>query len=173
MYNVELYYGYEESESGIYHAFEAADSSNPAITDDMGRNLAEMLDISPDSENFNWDHMPIAIPDSVVAKIKADAINEYLGNNAGNTFPTPDAHSDVPMKVVGVFFEHRGYVQLRVPADATDSEIRKYAESARIKESDISWDESWTAEDVLLEEEDVGGSIIRTVSAAELRNTEE
>lgn len=71
-----LYYGYEEGECGIYHAFEAVD---PAGSHDeaLPEKLAEMLDVEPDSPNFNWDCMYINLPSSVVERIRQEAIRDY------------------------------------------------------------------------------------------------
>lgn len=79
MYKIELYYGYEDGESGIFHAFCATD---PDIIDDdlkMGKRLAETLDLDVNDKNFNWDSMYITLPDSLVQKIKKDAVDEFFG----------------------------------------------------------------------------------------------
>ena len=78
-YQIELFYGYEEGECGIYHAFEAVDPA-AANDEDMQEKLANTLGIETDGPNFNWDIMYIRLPDTVVAKIKADAVKEYLAS---------------------------------------------------------------------------------------------
>lgn len=77
-YNIELYYGYEEGECGIYHAFEATDPSVCADTAAMGEHLAEMLECEVESNDFNFDSMLIRLPDTVVERIKKDGVKEYL-----------------------------------------------------------------------------------------------
>lgn len=87
-YEVELYYGYEESTYGIYHAFEAVGKDDDVDSDEMAKDLAMMLDcveVNDDdeeeiSDRFNCNSMFIALPQSVVDQIKADAIKEYLEN---------------------------------------------------------------------------------------------
>ena len=85
-YEIELYYGYEESTYGIYHAFEAVGKDDEVDSDEMKKDLAMMLDCVDEdddgketiSDRFNYNSMFIALPESTVAQIKADAIKEYL-----------------------------------------------------------------------------------------------
>lgn len=77
MYQINLFYGYEEGECGIYHAFEAADPDAEINEDAMEKRLAEMLQVEPQDDSFNWDSMYIALPDSVVERIKNDAIMQF------------------------------------------------------------------------------------------------
>lgn len=77
-YEVELYYGYEDGESGIFHAFEAVDPNADTDSEEMAANLAKLLDLELDDGSFNWDSMPIRLPDSLLERIKADAVQEYL-----------------------------------------------------------------------------------------------
>ena len=77
LYQVELYYGHETTDTGVYHCFEITDPDNYEDDDEMAKRLATMLDIPEDSENFHWDSMYVALPTSVVEKIKADAIKEF------------------------------------------------------------------------------------------------
>lgn len=85
-YKVELYYGYEETDCGIYHAFEAVGIGDGVDSDEMCNDLAMSLDCLEIndyneevlSERFNCDSMLIALPQSVVDQIKSDAIKEYL-----------------------------------------------------------------------------------------------
>ena len=77
MYKIELFYGYEEGECGIYHAFEIAD---PEVNsdEDMQEQLANALELKSDSPSFTWDSMYLRLPDTLIARIKADAVKEYL-----------------------------------------------------------------------------------------------
>lgn len=77
MYQVELFYGYEDNDQGIYHAF-LAENPDEQCVDEIADKLAEMLDLDADDENFNWDSMYINLPDLVVQKIKDDAVRQYL-----------------------------------------------------------------------------------------------
>ena len=76
-YQINLFYGYEEGECGIYHAFEAADPDAEINEDAMEKRLAEMLQVEPQDDSFNWNSMYIALPDSVVERIKNDAISQF------------------------------------------------------------------------------------------------
>lgn len=78
-HQIELYYGWEESECGMFHAFFAGDSESQNLdAETAATRLADMLDISADNKNFNWNHMSISIPEAVVEKIKAEGVEEYL-----------------------------------------------------------------------------------------------
>jgi len=74
MYQINLYYGYEEHECGIFHSFQAESPAAKINTDTMRKDLAAQLDLDADDERFNWNSMYINLPDSVVAKIQADTI---------------------------------------------------------------------------------------------------
>lgn len=82
-YQVKLYYGFEEMEYDIFHAFEAID---PDVGHDdavIAKALAEQLDADPDSDNYSCYSMYINLPASLIERIKADAIREY--NEGVNT----------------------------------------------------------------------------------------
>lgn len=76
-YQVQLYYGFQETEDGIYHAFEATDLE-AASDDNVPERLAELLDTTVNDDRFDYNFMPVRLPDSLVERIKADAIKEYL-----------------------------------------------------------------------------------------------
>ena len=75
-YQIDLYYAYKDSNSEIIHAFEAVD---PALSneDDVSKKLAEVLSADVDSQDFNWNKAFVDIPDSVVSRIRSEAIREY------------------------------------------------------------------------------------------------
>ena len=50
---------------------------DPAALDEIEERLADSLDVSSDSVYFNYDSMYIDLPESVVKKIKDDAVREY------------------------------------------------------------------------------------------------
>ena len=77
-YQVELHYGYQETDCGIFHSFVAADPEEIVDVISIGGKLAESLDTTINDSNFNFDCMNIALPDSVVERIKNDAIREFL-----------------------------------------------------------------------------------------------
>lgn len=70
MENVQLYYGYVESDEGIFHAFSAEDPINPPDSGNIADELAGLLDTVPEDTRFGWDCMDIRIPDSVVERIR-------------------------------------------------------------------------------------------------------
>lgn len=76
-YHVELCYGYSEGECSIYHAFELVDPEED-FSDDVEESLAERLEVEADSPNFSWDSMRLNLPETVVERIKADGVREYL-----------------------------------------------------------------------------------------------
>ncbi len=91
-YHIELYYGYQECESGIYHAFDAVDPQGKHDDEKMAVKLSDTLDTTPDDANFHYNSMHILLPASVVAKIRADAVNDFLtsvaeGTDGGNHIP--------------------------------------------------------------------------------------
>lgn len=67
-HQIELFYGYEELEYNIYHAFLAKDPEEKC-GDEIADELAEMLEVKADGDSFDWDSMYIDLPDSVVEKI--------------------------------------------------------------------------------------------------------
>ena len=77
MYQIKLYYGYEENECGIYHSFRAEDPDVKVDSDEIARDLAEQLDREADDVRFNYGSMYIDLPQSVIDKIQGDAITQY------------------------------------------------------------------------------------------------
>lgn len=77
-YQVKLYYGFEETECGIFHAFEAVD---PEVEHDdavMAERLARQLDNEAENDNFTCRSMYINLPKTLIEKIKAIAVKEYI-----------------------------------------------------------------------------------------------
>ena len=79
MYKINLFYGYEEWDYTIYHAFEATDPEAHIDCGTVAGHLAEMIQTKPESEGFNWNSVYITLPDTVVGKIKLDVINKLRG----------------------------------------------------------------------------------------------
>lgn len=80
-YKVELFYGYEDHEQGIFHAFEAVAPGASVDQFAMQQRLADALDCTAediDEGRFNYNSIYINLPDELVAQIKADAVKEYL-----------------------------------------------------------------------------------------------
>lgn len=78
MYQVKLYYGYETSETGVYHAFQALPPGAKVDSFEIGKELAEQLDRDIQDDNFYYGCMHIELPNELIAKIKEDAVREYL-----------------------------------------------------------------------------------------------
>lgn len=64
----DLYYGWHECESGIYHSFELQPDGAPVDSDAVSGRLAKLLDTTPDDTNFNWNIMRVSVP------LKADPV---------------------------------------------------------------------------------------------------
>lgn len=75
-----LYYGFEEGEYGIYHAFEAVDPEAPGDDGGIADRLAELLDCKVGDDRFDYNSMLIQLPASLVSRIKDDAVKEFLGS---------------------------------------------------------------------------------------------
>ena len=58
-YRIELYYGYQECESGIYHAFDAVDPHGHHDDEKMAVKLSDTLDTTPDDANFHYNSIPV------------------------------------------------------------------------------------------------------------------
>lgn len=82
-YQAELFYGYQEGECGIYHSFELTDPEAAEDTTELAEKLAGLLDTKLGSDDFNFDSMYVDLPATLVERIKADAIREYLDNTQG------------------------------------------------------------------------------------------
>lgn len=102
-WKIELFYGYEDGESGIYHSFIAEDPSIQNCT--APEALAEMLGIDKDSQDFNWNSMCIELPSTVVDRIKADGVAEFLATRLGGI--EDDLRS--ALDIIDYAAEQRGY----------------------------------------------------------------
>ncbi len=83
-YHVKLYYGYQTIEDGeTYHALEAVDPEKKVSEVRMEKELAEALDTTRRDDRFNYGSMLVRLPDSVVKRIKRDAVDEYIAGKKG------------------------------------------------------------------------------------------
>lgn len=74
-YQVKLCYGYEQNEDGsLFHAFEAIGPDESPVDMSIDKKLLDVLEA--DEDNFDWDWLFVALPDSVVSKIRSDAFEE-------------------------------------------------------------------------------------------------
>ncbi len=82
-YHVKLYYGYQTLEDGeTYHALEAVDPEKKVNEKRMEKALAEALDTTRHDDQFDYGSMLVQLPNSVVNRIRDDAIKEYLAHLA-------------------------------------------------------------------------------------------
>lgn len=82
-HQIELYYDYQTGECYVvYHAFEATDPAEKTDEDKMERHLAELLETTPDDEDFDFGSMYIRLPETVVNRIKEEGVQEYLNRHA-------------------------------------------------------------------------------------------
>ena len=72
--NIQLYYGYQETEDGIYHSFSAEDPKNLPDNSNIADELAGLLDTTPEDQRFNWNVMEIRLPDTVVERIRSSGV---------------------------------------------------------------------------------------------------
>lgn len=81
-YQALLYYGIEESESdcSIYHSFRAEDPALLHDDDSIAKELAEQLDCEADDDNFQCRSMYIDLPESLVQRIRNEAVSECLSD---------------------------------------------------------------------------------------------
>lgn len=117
-YHTVLYYGFQETESGIYHAFEATDPRAAGSDADVAERLAELLDTSADDDRFNYNFMSIRLPDSLVEQIKADGIQEQKksGRDSADTIFTHDEAAAI-MELFENLLEAHG---IKVPSQEDD-----------------------------------------------------
>lgn len=84
-HQIKLYYGYQTGECyEVYHAFEATDPAETADEDKMEIHLAELLETTPDDEDFDYGAMYIRLPEPVVNRIKAEGVQEHLNCQDNN-----------------------------------------------------------------------------------------
>lgn len=81
MYQINLVYGYQEGECGIYHAFEAFDPNEKIDFEKVSEHIAETLDTTTDDVNYNCDMMYINVPEETVDRI----IKDYIANRGVET----------------------------------------------------------------------------------------
>lgn len=77
-YYINLNYGYEQTEAGVFHSFVALSPEMSVRDDKMETLLAVMLDADPVESNFDWNSVYVDLPDDLIAKIKQDGVNEFL-----------------------------------------------------------------------------------------------
>lgn len=76
-YQVKLFYGWEETENGTFHAFEAVDPNVEHDAEKISEELAEQLDRKVDDIAFDYNSMYVSLPDTLIQRIQEDAIREH------------------------------------------------------------------------------------------------
>ena len=76
-YKIRLYYGCEVHYDDVYHSFVAVHPDNSDDDRQVVKELKELLDPISEESTFDYNCMDIQIPDSVVQKIKEDAVREF------------------------------------------------------------------------------------------------
>lgn len=80
-YQIKVFLGYEDGDHGISHSLTLADPDNCDVDQIVDR-LVDELGIEEDGESdFNWNEFQFALPQSLVDRIKREAIEEYLKNS--------------------------------------------------------------------------------------------
>ena len=77
MYKLDLHYGYTDSEFGVCLTFQPADPM-VELEHDVTEGLANRLGTTCDDDLFHSDCAFIKLPETLVARIKADAVKEHL-----------------------------------------------------------------------------------------------
>ena len=54
------------------------DPAGEADDEEIAKELADMLDTEPTADDFNFTDMYVSLPQSLVDRIKADGVKEYL-----------------------------------------------------------------------------------------------
>ena len=76
-YQIELFYGWEDGECGVYHAFKATDPDVEKDDDKIAMDLAEQLDREYDDDRFDCNSMYVDLPESLIKRIQEDAVREH------------------------------------------------------------------------------------------------
>ncbi len=96
-YHIELCYGYQECESGIYHSFVAIDPLGQHDDEKMARKLSATLDTTPDDASFKHNSMQILLPAEVIERIRVDAVNDFLTSMAEGADGSSDSQGAASM----------------------------------------------------------------------------
>lgn len=75
---VQLNYGYQECEDGIYHAFTLEDPEQIRDSDETAKVLAELLDTTPDDDRFGWNSMFLELPRKTIDCFRERGRQELL-----------------------------------------------------------------------------------------------
>lgn len=153
-----LYYGIQacECDANIYHAFQAVDPAATTDDDAIAKDLAEQLDTEPDNDDFQMRSMYIELPASLIARIREQAIRDFLA-------ATPETAREKALQIIknpllretiGLIMEEQELAdnikhQLMQRPDCdrefSDEDIREIAEHAnrRLSDNDGWMDDYW------------------------------
>lgn len=85
VHEVELCYAWQETEEGVYHAFEVVDAELSVDYNAVAEKLAGMLDTTPQDKYFCWNSMRVSIPESVVKRIQLESRRLAVKMQLGGT----------------------------------------------------------------------------------------
>ncbi len=95
-HEVELCYAWQETEEGVYHAFEVVDAEQSVDYDTVAEKLAGLLDTTTGDERFNWRSMRVSLPETTVNRILADADRITVKTPLGDIVAEASTDSDNP-----------------------------------------------------------------------------
>lgn len=131
-YQVKLCYGYEQNEDGsIFHAFEAMGPDESPVDLSIDKKLCDVLEA--DKDNFDWDWLFLTLPDSIVSKIRSDAVEEL------SVTQTVANQETVPC------YDHSGKLEVRM----TDNQFNKGL--AHLQDAGLSWEQAMAIMNIILE----------------------
>lgn len=135
-YPIKLCYGYEQNEDGsIFHAFEAIGPDESPVDMSIDKKLLEVLEA--DEDNFDWDWLFVALPDSVVSKIRNDAFEEFsIAQKTAKQDPVPCMDTT------------RSPIEGNEQNEMTDSQFNKCL--ALLQDVGLGWDQAMAIMNVIL-----------------------
>lgn len=147
-YQVKLCYGYEQNEDGsIFHAFEAIGPDESPVDLSIDKKLCDVLEA--DKDNFDWDWLFLALPDSIVSKIRSDAVEEL------STTQT------VTNQEVAPRYDHDEKPDERM----TDNQFNKGL--ALLQDVGFSWEQSMAIMNIILESHNFEDAVAEVAAAFE------
>ena len=96
---VQLNYGYQECEDGIYHAFTLEDPERIGDPEETAKVLAELLDTTPDDDRFAWNSMFLELPRETIERFREEGRRELLAKVT--LTPQPETPSCFYVRKIG------------------------------------------------------------------------
>lgn len=147
-YQVKLCYGYEQNEDGsIFHAFEAIGPDESPVDLSIDKKLSDVLEADEDS--FDWDWLFVALPDSIVSKIRSDAEKEFSATHTATNIEA------------AAYYDHNEKLEGRM----TDDQFNKHL--ARLQDVGLSWEQAMAVMNIILESHSSEGAVSEVTNAFE------